>query len=204
MLYDVIARQARAAALGFDPGPIDGLDGPRTRAAVAAATGAQVARRLPFIHPSGLSRVHLHWTAGGQRASALDRKHYHVLIEGDGTVIKAHPPETRLAHTLNANGGAIAVSLCAMAGAAERPFDPGTAPITDAQLRALPDAVGALCLAYDIPVTRWSVLSHAEVQPTLGIRQKGKWDIAWVPGMAAPGDPVAVGDGLRRMIEAAL
>lgn len=63
--------------------------------------------------------------------------------------------------------------------------------------------VAALCCRYSIPVTRETVLSHAEVQPTLKVAQKGKWDIAWIPGMAAPGDPVAVGDELRRRIVAA-
>lgn len=53
-------------------------------------------------------------------------------------------------------------------------------------------------------MTRRTVLSHAEVQPTLGIRQRGKWDIAWLPGMAKPGDPVAVGDRLREQVAAAL
>jgi len=48
------------------------------------------------------------------------------------------------------------------------------------------------------------VLTHAEVQPTLGVRQRGKWDITWLPGMEAPGDPIDVGDVLRAKISAAL
>ena len=43
-------------------------------------------------------------------------------------------------------------------------------------------------------------MSHSEVQPTLGIRQKQKWDINWLPDMAAPGDPITVGDRIRAMV----
>lgn len=203
MTYAVRSRQARAAALGFWC-PIDGQDGPRTRKATNEATFVQADKGLPFIHPSGLTRVHIHWSAGSHTPSALDRKHYHVCISGDGSVVEAHPPETRLAHTLNANGGAIAVSLCAMAGAVERPFHPGAFPARAVQLAALARVVAGLCKRYDIPVSRWSVLTHAEVQPTLGIKQRGKWDVCWIPGMEAPADPITVGDKLRDMIRRAL
>lgn len=203
MSYIVRSRQARAAALGFWS-PIDGEDGPRTRRAVAYAIEAQEAKGLPFAHPSGLTRVHVHWTGGAHKANALDRRHYHRLIEGDGAVVEAHAPTVRLAHTLNANEGAIAVSLCAMDGATERPWQPGAFPIRSAQLAAMARVVADLCRAYDIPVSRYSVLSHAEVQPTLGIRQRGKWDVCWMPGMERPADPISVGDRLRDMIRRAM
>ena len=61
----ILARQARCAALGFWPGPIDGIDGRRIRAAFEAAVALQRARSLPFEHPFGISRVHWHWTGGG-------------------------------------------------------------------------------------------------------------------------------------------
>jgi hypothetical protein len=154
----------------------------------------------------------MHWSAGGHKASALDRKHYHFIVEGDGTVVAGDkPPEANLstkdddyaAHTLGANTGAIGVAVAAMAGAVERPFNAGRAPITPAQVDALAELCRDLCKRYNIPVTRETVLSHAEVQPTLGIKQKGKWDIAWLPGMERPGDPVQVGDTLRNMIRLA-
>ena len=53
-------------------------------------------------------------------------------------------------------------------------------------------------------MTRQTILSHAEVQPTLGVKQRGKWDIAWIPGMAGPDDPVKVGDRLRALISGAV
>ena len=78
----------------------------------------------------------------------------------------------------------------------------GTEPITALQVDALATLCAKLCAQYEIPVSRYSVLTHAEVQPTLGIRQRWKWDITVLPGMTRPGDPVDVGDRLREMIAA--
>ena len=198
------ARQARCAALGFWPGPIDGIDGRRTRAAFEAATAAQRARGLPFQHPSGITRIHGHWTGGGHVPNSTDLRAYHGLIPGDGAPVWPALPGALRSHTLNANGGAIGLAICAMAGAVERPFQLGTAPITPAQVCAFAREAARLCRLYDIPVTRWSVLTHAEIQPTFGIVQRWKWDITWLPGMAAPADPIEVGDRLRAMVRAEL
>lgn len=153
-----------------------------------------------------MNRIITHWSAGSHTPSALDRKHYHFIIDGAGRVHDGDfKPEANLkpvsgkyaAHTLNCNTGSIGVALAAMAGATERPFSTGKHPITQAQMMALYGLLRKLCDQYGIPVTRQTVLSHAEVQPTLGIKQKGKWDIAWLPGMSAPGNPVDVGDKIR-------
>lgn len=151
----------------------------------------------------------LHWTAGGPKASVEDRRHYHYMVQQDGQIITGnHKPEANLtcvpgkyaAHTLSANTGRIGVALCGMLHAAERTFTPGKAPITWPQINVMIGLVADLCIRYSIPVTRLSVLSHAEVQPSLLIKQRGKWDIAWLPGMAAVGDPVEIGDRLRHDI----
>lgn len=160
-----------------------------------------------------MRRIHLHWTGGANVPNSIDLNSYHFVIDGSGNVhngqfpVSANErciPGNYAAHTLNANTGAIGVSLAAMAGAVERPFQSGRYPITAAQLGALATLVASLAKTYGIPVTRQTILTHAEVQPTLGIAQRQKWDIAWLPGMAAPGDPVAVGDKLRAMITARL
>lgn len=157
-----------------------------------------------------MKRIIIHWTAGGHTPSNLDRGHYHFIIAGDGSVVKGvHPVEANekpqkgkyAAHTLNCNTGSIGVAVAAMAGAVERPFSAGKSPITQAQLTALAGLCRDLVAKYRIPVTRETILSHAEVQPTLGIKQRGKWDIAWLPGMKAPGNPVEVGDKIRWMIK---
>ena len=164
-----------------------------------------------------MKRIIWHWTGGGHNANGTDRRHYHFIIEGDGTVTAGnHPPEanrrianprdgsTYAAHTRGANTGSIGIAVAAMRGAQERPFTPGPSPITEAQFFALVKLTSDLCTHYKIPVQRETVLSHAEVQPTLGIMQSGKWDITWLPGMPGPGDPVEVGDRLRGKVAAAL
>lgn len=159
-----------------------------------------------------MKRIIWHWTAGGHTPSNLDKGHYHFLIDGAGGVHRgkwpveanANPvPGQYAAHTLNCNTGSIGVALAAMAGAVERPFDAGRAPITPAQVSALVALSRKLGAQYGIPVSRTTMLSHAEVQPTLKIKQRGKWDIAWLPGMDQPGDPVKVGDHLRGLVSSA-
>ena len=156
-----------------------------------------------------MQRIIIHWTAGSHTASAVDREHYHFLVEGDGTEVLGQWPvaanakivgSNYAAHTLGTNTGSIGVAVCAMAGAKERPFSAGRFPITVTQLDALAALVGRLCAQYKIPVTRTTVLTHAEVQPTLGIRQRGKWDIMWLPGMVAADDPIRVGNRIREMV----
>jgi N-acetyl-anhydromuramyl-L-alanine amidase AmpD len=158
---------------------------------------------------TGLQRIIMHWTAGGRSASGLDKEHYHFIVQQDGAVVSGKfKPEDNIstgdgkyaAHTLNCNTGSIGVALCGMAGATERPFNAGLHPIRWPQIAVMCSLIAKLCHQYGIPVTRQTVLSHAEVQPTLGIKQKGKWDIAWLPGWTAPIDPGGVGDRLRHDI----
>ena len=189
--------QARCAALGFWPGPIDGKMGKRTAAAVEAATAFQKARGKPLFHPSGIHRLHWHWTGGGNKANATDKAHYHAVFEGDGTEVLCHDWGVVLAHTKNANSGAIGLSLCGMVKAVERPFSAGPEPITQAAVDALIDRSARLCVAFDIPPSRWSTLTHAEIQPTLGIAQRQKWDVNFLPAVTAPTDPITAGDKLR-------
>lgn len=189
--------QARCAALGFWPGPIDGKMGKRTEGAVEAATAFQRARGKPLFHASGIHRLHWHWTVGWHKANATDRQHYHFLFEGDGAEIEANPVLKVLAHTKNANSGALGLSLCGMVKAVERPFSAGPEPITQAAVDALIRKSAALCVAFDIPVSRWSTLTHAEIQPTLGVAQRQKWDVNFLPGMTAPTDPITAGNKLR-------
>lgn len=158
---------------------------------------------------SDFNRIVIHWTAGTHTPSGLDKEHYHFIIDGQGRVHNGkYAPEANLnpkkgayaAHTLNLNTGSIGVALAAMAGAVERPFNAGRYPITEAQESALTALLIKLTDQYKIPVTRETVLSHAEVQPTLKVTQRGKWDISWLPGMTQPGDPVTIGDLIRERV----
>jgi hypothetical protein len=155
-----------------------------------------------------MRRIILHWSAGRHNASATDIKHYHYIVEGDGTVVAGNHPVSAnestatpyAAHTRGANTGAIGVSFAAMHGAKERPFNAGKYPITQRQVDSMVQLVARLSIKYKIPIDREHVLSHAEVQPTLGIKQRGKWDVAWLPGMETAGDPVEIGDKLRAAV----
>jgi N-acetyl-anhydromuramyl-L-alanine amidase AmpD len=159
-----------------------------------------------------MKRIIIHWTAGRNNVSTVDRKHYHFIIGADGHAVAGNFPVSAnvkpvsgqyAAHTRNANTGSIGVAVAGMFNAKERPFNTGPNPMTQTQIDGLAELVADLCDQYDIPVTPQTVLTHAEVQPTLGIRQSGKWDITWLPDMQAPGDPVWVGDRIRAMVRAA-
>jgi hypothetical protein len=135
--------------------------------------------------PAKMQRVICHWTAGRHKASAVDRKHYHFIIEGDGSLVRGDPSIKQneapaktgyAAHTLNCNSGSIGVSVACMWNAKENPFSPGPAPMTEVQWKAMVALVAELCRRYRIPVTPKTVLSHAEVEKNLGIKQRGKWD----------------------------
>ena len=140
-----------------------------------------------WMPKASMQRIIVHWTAGSHVATGFDKSHYHILIEGSGNVVRGTPtidlnqsPARKgyAARTLNCNSGSIGVSLCCMAGARESPFAAGTAAMTRAQWDKLPEVLAVLCERYSIDVGPKTVLSHAEVESNLGIKQKGKWDIA--------------------------
>lgn len=171
--------------------------------------------RIPpdWLPDARMKRIHVHWTAGTHTANATDRKHYHVLVEGDGKLVRGNPSiklnEAPLstgsaAHTRSANTGAIGISMCCMSGAVERPFNPGRFPMTEVQWDVMVQAVADLAKRYDIAVTPKTVLTHAEVQPNLGIKQSGKWDVAILAFDPAFNTPKRVGDRLRTEVRAAM
>ncbi|BCH33111.1 hypothetical protein MesoLjLc_50410 [Mesorhizobium sp. L-8-10] len=167
-----------------------------------------------WMPDAAIARIILHWTAGSHKATDFDRKHYHVLIEGDGKPVKGFPsiaanslPRAKsgyAAHTLNCNTGSIGLSMCAMAGSNERPFKPGSYPLTKSQWDAASTAAADLCKRYKISVSPKTVLSHAEVQANLGIRQRGKWDIAILPFDTAFDTARECGDRFRAEVAAKL
>lgn len=156
---------------------------------------------------SGLVRIIGHWTAGSYTPNEQDKKHYHYIVNGDGLIIEGdYKPEANIstsdadgyaAHTRACNTGSIGISIAAMAGAIEMPFDPGKYPIKEIQWKAFVGKIAELCKKYNIKVTRETVLTHAEVQGTLGIQQAGKWDITRLPFVPGLVGATAVGDKLR-------
>jgi hypothetical protein len=219
--------QERLKALGYYAGEIDGDFGNQTLQglwdALATAQARVVvvvpaptpkgSRVLPkqWLQPATIKRVHLHWTAGGHRASETDKDHYHVLVEHDGNVLKGNcdisansainPSGQKAHHTLNANTGAAAVSMCCMAGANQAPLSLGKFPLTKEQWDKAAVVVAELCYHYKVPVTSKTVLSHAEVQKNLGITQRGKWDVAILPWDRSLDTSWECGDQFRKQVQ---
>ncbi|MFA7602512.1 MAG: peptidoglycan recognition family protein [Novosphingobium sp.] len=159
-----------------------------------------------------MKRIIMHWTAGAYAPNSVDLKAYHFVIDGDGKWHKGVDVSKNsgslkagyAAHTLNLNTDSIGVSLASMAGAVESPFNAGRYPITKAQVDSLVVGVADLCAEYGIPVNRKTVLSHAEVQPTLGVAQRQKWDFTRLPPYPDLKGAIEIGDWLRSRIAAAV
>lgn len=156
-----------------------------------------------------MKRVILHWTAGSYAVSWLDKAHYHFIIDGNGSVCSGRHPVSAnevlrygkyAAHTLGCNTGSIGISIAAMAGAIENPFNAGRFPLKKEQFYAAAALTARLCRQYGIEVTARTVLSHAEVQSTLGIKQRGKWDIARLPWDLTIKGATQCGDSFRNLV----
>lgn len=157
-----------------------------------------------------MKRIIIHWTAGSHKASSVDKEHYHMIVNGDGTVVNGdHKIEDNLstadgvyaAHTKGANTGAIGVAMAGMLGA-EGPDKLGSYPLTKLQWDACMALVKRLAVKYNIPVTPSTILSHAEVQSILGIKQNGKIDISFgVPGKPELKTARACGNYIRSLVK---
>lgn len=165
-----------------------------------------------WLPACSMKRIICHWTAGGYKATSLDRAHYHLLIEDDGNLIRGtHSIADNVstadgvyaAHTARCNTGSIGVSVCCMSGAQASPFQPGPYPMTRKQWETMAKVVAELCQFYQIPVTPQTVLGHGEVETYLGIPQHGKWDpmvLPWAPEMSR----TQVGNHLRALVQKAI
>lgn len=200
---------------------VDGLWGPITQRAWNAHTGRPPPPEpfdvpLDWLPMARMQRIILHWTGGGPRASDTDKQHYHLLIEDDGTLIRGVHPITAnevltgksssqyAAHVARLNTGSIGIGLCGMACARESPLDFGDHPLTATQWKRACTVLAALADRYAIPVDNRHVLTHAEVEPNLGVRQANKWDITVLAFDPTCRGHRAVGDKLREQVLADL
>ncbi len=157
-----------------------------------------------------MNRVTWHHTGGGFTPSAVDLKAYHRLIDGDGNVhdgdheIEDNAPGRKLvagqyaAHTRGLNSGNIGLSVCSMAGGDwSKPRASRAFPRPE-QIDVLIRETALLCRQYGIVPSRQHTLSHAEVEPTLHVKQKQKWDFDYQIREVDSRDPQAIGDELRQ------
>ena len=167
-----------------------------------------------WMQPCRMKALVAHWTAGGHRASDHDKECYHVLIEGDGRLIKGDhdisdnvntADDDYAAHTRSFNTNVIGVSMACMLDAKESPFNAGPFPMTKTQYEKMILVIADLCKFYKIPVTPQTVMSHAEVQANVGKIQRAKWDFTRLPfDNAMPVGAKACGDRMRREVIAAM
>jgi hypothetical protein len=158
-------------------------------------TTASISGGVPadWMPNAPMKKIICHWTGGAYKAGGLDKFSYHILIEGDGRLVRGTfsiadnvsnliwKPRSYAAHTKGANTGSIGISACCMAGAKGSPYKEGSAPMLELQWMRMMEIAAVLCRRYNIPVTRETVLGHGEVQNILGIKQSGKWDPMVLP-----------------------
>jgi len=159
-----------------------------------------------------MNRIILHHTGGPHRPTGDDLRAYHRIIDGAGQVhsgrfpIEANAPgrmrgAAYAAHCRGLNTGSIGVAIACMGGANWANPRAGKWFPTPAQVSALYDEAARLALRYGIPCTPKAILTHAEVQPRLGIAQRNKWDIDYsLTGPIGPRDPLEVGEAIRSEI----
>lgn len=215
MSFTIRDYQGRAnAILGSAHLKIDGMSGPKTRAALAEACKIKGVRRKQDLFNRGVRGCIWHWTAGAEGLISLELKAYNFLhstegdtYQGDATIAEQVMYDWRkgigASHTKSMNTGWIGQSVDAMAGAKQtNPITWGSHPITWEGIDAMLEQTAELSEEYDFPISPWTTLSHAEVQPTLGIQQRWKWDYVVLPGDKVSRNPVEVGDILRlRLME---
>ena len=163
-----------------------------------------------WLSNCAMSRVIIHWTAGAHTASSLDKAHYHILIEGNGNLVRGtHKIGDNIstgdgiyaAHTKGLNTGSIGVSVCCMGGAQESPFRAGNCPMTEKQWDVMAQVIAELCDFYRIDVTERGVLGHGEVERVYGIPQYGKWDPMVLPWKTSL-NKTQVGKEFRELVRA--
>lgn len=155
-----------------------------------------------------MKRIIAHWTAGTYTPNGIDKRHYHYIVDGDGIVhsgtfpISANEKPEKgkyAAHTLNCNTGSIGIAMACMAGAIEgKEF--GKYPMKRVQFDAMCMEIARLCKLYKIPVTPKTVLSHAEVEKNLGVKQRGKWDFTVLPFLSGAKGATECGEYMRMQV----
>lgn len=188
---------------------VDGMAGPKTRDGIARAMNQMNVRRKEDLFDRGVRGVVWHWTAGANGLIALEKDAYNFLhdtkgntYDGNSTIAEQVMYDWRqgigASHTKSMNTGWIGQSIDAMAGAKQtNPITWGSHPITWEGIDAMLEHTADLHREYGFPISQWTTLSHAEVQPTLGIKQRWKWDYTVLPGDTKSRHPVEVGNVLR-------
>lgn len=210
--------QAELLRLGYNPGPVDGIWGSLTQRAILAAYDAGAlafpAATAPLIGSyviplawlphADMRGIVLHWTGGAYTPNKIDLAHYHLLIDGDGNVIKGdhsikdNESSTDLDYAAHAGGyntKQIGVALCGMNGANQGNSDNGPYPITEKQWQVAIAVLAELANFYAISNT--AIITHAEIWPRYKVGRSDKWDITRLPWNKSIKGADGVGSYLR-------
>jgi len=214
MFYTTTDLQARVNALrGSLALKVDGMKGPTTRRVVAEVMREEgVNKEKNLFHGSGLHRVNWHWTAGRDVPTKDDCSHYNDVSDFQGNIYDggARPEHQAnydwrkgigVSHTKNCNTGVIGSAVAGMYRAEGWPsLKWGTHPITWEGIDSMLERSAVYSKKFWIPVSRWSFMTHAEVQERLGIKQNNKWDYMVLPGDKSVRSATVVGDILRKRL----
>lgn len=123
--------------------------------------GSDTEKKMSEMGYAKGGKIYLHWTAGGY--SFKSKGHYHGIVQGDGSIYKAHPytQMSGVAHTYSRNAGAVGLSLAAMGG---NP-DPWSMAPKDVQYQSLAKEIANIGKSWgwgpnDINIK--NVMTHAE------------------------------------------
>lgn len=211
MNYTVRDYQSRVNALkGKEILKIDGMSGPNTKKAISdLMQELNVKDKRDLFHSSGLHRIIWHWSASTYEVTPSVLSHYNDVFDYKGNHYEGAARAEHQAnydwrngigvsHTRNCNTGAIGLSVSAMHGARGWPsLEWGNFPLTWEGIDAMLERTAEYSQVFNIPITPWSIMSHAEVEDTLGIPQKNKWDFMVLPGYTKVKNAREVGDELR-------
>ena len=175
-----------------------------------SSTPLLTAARLTELAALGrnrISQLYLHWTAGRYGQLYDD---YHFNIDADGSIYQTCTQLTELkSHTWQRNTSAIGIALCCGLGALPHngtDTEFGSYPPTLQQIDAAGKLVAALAQGLNLPIDRWTVLTHCEAAlidgygPYSGDAET-RWDLWYLrdspgDGTMKPGGQVIRGKAL--------
>ena len=156
--------------------------------------------------PPRLERICLHWTAGGLSPNATDKRHYHYIVDAQGTVhLGTYKPEANgrqltnrdkyAAHCGGGNSYTIGVALCG------GPKGYKLGEITKISLERACEEMALCCIKYGIKVSPETVYTHYEFgKRHPGTDSSGKIDINQLPWDATI-KADKVGDHIRSKVK---
>ena len=137
----------------------------------------------------------VHWTGGAYQANAVDRLHYHWIVEGDGRIVrgkyrmrdnmrKLAPGDLYAAHTGGFNSYRIGLA-CAGMKDYRSPSDVGAYPLKRVQVGRMLRLAARICFVFGLdPLDPRVLCTHREVWTIHGVkgtRNHQKTDIEYLP-----------------------